>query len=460
MSIVYAMCVPHPPLIIPEVGKGQEKGIQTTIDSYEAVMKKAASFHPDLVIITSPHSIMYSDYIHISPGASARGDFGSFGVPQVQISCKYDEVFVKELSALCTDLGVPAGILGERHKELDHATMIPLYFLQHYIQGFKVVRIGISGLSPLMHYRFGQAIRKISDDLGRKVVFIASGDLSHKLKEDGPYGYASEGPQFDSDITQAFESGDFMRFLTFSPDFCEEAAECGLRSFQIMAGALDRTSVISHLYSYEGPFGVGYGVAGFELHGFDASRDIGDQYEVKRRKELQKIKEQEDAYVQLARFTIEHYIKEGIKPHMPSHPQEMDERQAGVFVTLHKEGALRGCIGTFQPTTSSIAEEIMQNAISACARDPRFPPVEEDELEDLIYSVDVLGEVEDIDDINALDPQRYGVIVTSGMKRGLLLPDLEGVDTVMKQVDIARNKAGIHEGEPIQLARFEVVRHT
>ena len=251
-----------------------------------------------------------------------------------------------------------------------------------------------------------------------------------------------------------------MRFLTFSPDFCEEAAECGLRSFQIMAGALDRTSVISHLYSYEGPFGVGYGVAGFELHGFDASRDIGDQYEVKRRKELQKIKEQEDAYVQLARFTIEHYIKEGIKPHMPSHPQEMDERQAGVFVTLHKEGALRGCIGTFQPTTSSIAEEIMQNAISACARDPRFPPVEEDELEDLIYSVDVLGEVEDIDDINALDPQRYGVIVTSGMKRGLLLPDLEGVDTVMKQVDIARNKAGIHEGEPIQLARFEVVRHT
>ena len=460
MSIMYAACVPHPPLIIPEVGKGEQLGIQTTIDSYEAVMKRAASFAPELVIITSPHATTYLDYLHISPGVHAQGDFGQFRASQVKIETEYDEEFVRQLSDRCREKGIPAGTQGERNPELDHATMIPLYFLHHYLKDFKVVRIGISGLSSLTHYRFGQAIQETVEKLGRKAVFIASGDLSHKLKTDGPYGYAKEGPIFDQEITEAFANGDFMRFMTFAPAFCDKAAECGLRSFIIMAGALDSRKVTSHLYSYEGPFGVGYGVAEFLPEGMDSSRNIGDQYEALMVKQAEENQEKEDPYVRLARQTITHFVShQSEKIDISDCPQEMRTRKAGVFVSLHEDGQLRGCIGTFRPTTECIAEEIMQNAVSACSEDPRFPSVEEEELDRLVYSVDVLGDVEPVKDIRELDPKRYGVIVSCGGRRGLLLPDLEGVDTVAEQIDIARRKGGISEDEPLTIQRFEVVRH-
>jgi len=133
--------------------------------------------------------------------------------------------------------------------------------------------------------------------------------------------------------------------------------------------------------------------------------------------------------------------------------------RAGVFVSLKLDGSLRGCIGTISPTTASIADEIIRNAISAGTEDPRFPPVSEDELPRLIYSVDVLGEAEKIESLDELDPVRYGVIVTKGHRRGLLLPNLEGVDTAEEQVSIALRKAGISPNENYQLERFEVVRH-
>jgi AmmeMemoRadiSam system protein A len=137
----------------------------------------------------------------------------------------------------------------------------------------------------------------------------------------------------------------------------------------------------------------------------------------------------------------------------------MMEERAGVFVSLKKHGQLRGCIGTIGPTCPCIADEIIQNAISAGTKDPRFNPIKENELDDIVYSVDVLGKPEPVDDISQLDVIRYGVIVSYGYKRGLLLPNLEGVDTVEQQIDIARQKAGIGRDEPYTLERFEVVRH-
>ena len=134
-------------------------------------------------------------------------------------------------------------------------------------------------------------------------------------------------------------------------------------------------------------------------------------------------------------------------------------RRAGTFVSLHKGGQLRGCIGTIAATTGSVAEEILQNAVSACSRDPRFPPVAPDELSRLEISVDVLGDLEPVDSPDQLDVKRYGVVVSHGMKRGLLLPNLDGVDTVEDQIDIARRKGGIGSSEPYRLERFEVVRH-
>jgi len=171
-------------------------------------------------------------------------------------------------------------------------------------------------------------------------------------------------------------------------------------------------------------------------------------------------KKEESIYVKLARGTIENYIKQGkiITPPLGL-PEEMINQKAGVFVSLKKKGNLRGCIGTFIPTQENIAQEIIKNAISAAVDDPRFSSVNVSELKDLSISVDVLSAPEEVKDISQLDPKKYGVIVSSGYKKGLLLPDLEGVDTVEYQTDIAKRKAGIYPGEKVKLYRFEVKRY-
>ncbi len=460
MSVVAAFAVPHPPIILPEVGHGEERKIQKTVDAYRAAMRRAAEFRPETVVVTSPHTVMYADYFHISPGTGAEGDFEQFGAPQVRLKAEYDTEFVEALSELCGEQKIPAGTFGERSRALDHATMIPLRFLGEFASGFRVVRIGLSGLSPLTHYRLGQCIAQTAEKLGRRVVFVASGDLSHKLKEDGPYGFAPEGPEFDRLATEALGNGDFLRLLELDPDLCESAAECGLRSFWIMAGALDRKKVKSSLLSYEGPFGVGYGVASFEILEEDEARNFGDRFRAAELKRLAERKKSEDPFVRLARLSLETYVKTGKYAQIPDGlPDELTKERAGAFVSLKKGGVLRGCIGTFEPTQESLAEEVLRNAVSAAVHDPRFDPVTEGELPELVYSVDVLNRPEPIDSPEQLNVKRYGVIVQSGARRGLLLPDLAGVDTVEEQISIARRKAGIGPEEPVRLWRFEAVRH-
>jgi AmmeMemoRadiSam system protein A len=161
--------------------------------------------------------------------------------------------------------------------------------------------------------------------------------------------------------------------------------------------------------------------------------------------------------VKLAKGTVESYVRKGKVPKPRKLTPEMRE-QAGVFVSLHKHGQLRGCIGTFEPKEKNVAEEIIANAINSSTEDPRFPPVTASELDDLEYSVDILTKPEPVTDISQLDHKEYGVIVESDWKKGLLLPDLEGVDSVEEQIAICRLKAGILAGEPIKLYRFQVRR--
>ncbi len=163
--------------------------------------------------------------------------------------------------------------------------------------------------------------------------------------------------------------------------------------------------------------------------------------------------------VKLARDTIEAYVKTGKTISLPSHLTDEMKGMAGAFVSIKKHGDLRGCIGTFSPTQPNIASEVIQNAISAATRDPRFPPVTPEELDSLDISVDVLTEPEKIASPDELDPKRYGVIVTKGWKKGLLLPDIEGVDTVEEQIYIAKRKAGISPDEEADMERFEVKRY-
>lgn len=496
MSILTGFMLPHPPLIIPDIGRGKEQEIQNTIDAYHKAAQELATLRPETILLLSPHQTMYADYFHISPGRSARGDFGQFGAKQVCMEVSYDTEFVTYLGGIAGSHNLHAGTLGERDKKLDHGTMVPLWFVNQYYTEYRLVRIGLSGFPLTAHYRLGQCIREVAEMLGRKAVIIASGDLSHRLKEDGPYGYRKEGPQYDARIMDVMERGAFGELFSFSESFCETAAECGHRSFTIMAGAFDRTSLDVERLSYEGPFGVGYGICTFHVRGMergcsmkeatsmeethstqekhsmenmhsienapstDETRNFLEQFEAREKKRLCVQQAKEDPYVKLARHTIETWLRTGELPRVPEElPGELYSRRAGAFVSLKEDGRLRGCIGTTRAVQGSLAEEIMHNAVSACSQDPRFSPVELWEAERLTITVDVLGDTQRISSPDELDVKRYGVIVTKGGRRGLLLPNLEGVDTVEQQIAIAKQKAGISEQEKVALERFEVVRH-
>ena len=460
MGIIAGFMVPHPPMIVPEIGRGSEEQVRATIEAYERVSDEIASLEPETVVITSPHSIMYADYFHISPGSGAKGSFASFRAPGVKFDERYDEELVKEICRLADAEDFPAGTAGERDPELDHGTMVPLWFIRNKFKDGRIVRIGLSGLPLIDHYRLGQIIQKAADNTGRRVVMVASGDLSHKLQDYGPYGFAKEGPEYDERIMDVMGRAAFGELFDFDEGFCDRAAECGHRSFVIMAGAFDGYAVKAEKLVHQDVTGVGYGICTFYSAGKDGSRCFLDARLTKIEKEIEDRHAGSDEYVKLAYASVEAYVSRREKISVPEGlPEDLTGRRAGAFVSIHEHGALRGCIGTIGPTRASLAEEIIANAISASTRDPRFSPIKPEELPWLEISVDVLGEPEDIDSKDMLDVKRYGVIVTSGRKRGLLLPDLDGVDTVDQQIDIARQKAGIHKFEKYSLQRFEVIRH-
>ncbi|MBR1628605.1 MAG: AmmeMemoRadiSam system protein A [Lachnospiraceae bacterium] len=444
MSIVAGYIVPHPPIAVAEIGRGREREIQPTLDSFEKIAKDIARIRPDTIVLTSPHSILYRDYFHVSPGRAATGDFGGFGVSQVSITVSYDTEFSDAIDTICNQRSFPAGVLGEQDKTLDHGTLVPLYFIRKQYTDFSLVRIGLSGLPLQTHHAFGRILSEISEKLGRRTVFVASGDLAHCQKEDGPYGYRPEGPEYDKKLMNALESGDLEKLLTFDETLLDRSMECGHRSFCILAGALSDKLYQTKTYSHEATFGVGYGFASFHVEGAKKMNTHSTK----------------DPYVELARNTIETYVKTKEIYEPPTRWDEMEQTRAGAFVSIHSHGMLRGCIGTFLPTQDTLTDEIIQNAISASTRDPRFAPISANELPFLDIHVDILSEPEPIDSENLLDAKRYGVIVAHGIKRGLLLPDLDGVDTPAQQIEICKQKAGIHPDETdLELFRFEVVRH-
>jgi AmmeMemoRadiSam system protein A/AmmeMemoRadiSam system protein B len=457
MSIIASFMVPHPPLILPEVGRGGEKQIETTKEAYEQIAKDIADLNPETIIISSPHAPYYSDYFYVSTGHIGKGNFSNFGASEVSFEEEYDEELINEIINLSEEKNFPSGGIN-KETPLDHGTMVPLYFIRKKLPKTKIVVVGLSSLPLADNYEFGKIIQTAVNNLNRKVVFVASGDLSHKLQTYGPYGFAPEGPEYDEKIIKTMSNANFNELLEYDEVFLDKAAECGHRSFTIMAGALDGIAVKPEFLIHEDVTGVGYGICKFYPEGENKERCFLDKY-LKEQEEI--IKNQNtDAYVNLARLTIEKYIKENIIIDIPDNlPKELLDNKAGVFVSIHKLGTLRGCIGTIMPTTKCIASEIISNAISASTHDTRFNPITEDELKYLDINVDVLKEPEDITSEDELDVKKYGVIVSTEYKRGLLLPNLDGIDSVKQQIAIAKRKGNIKDDEEIKLQRFEVIRH-
>lgn len=275
MAFAAAAMVPHPPLIVPQVGRGQEKQIRPTADACRAAMRLLLQHKPQTVVLISPHAPAYQDYLQIAGGAGAQGSLAQFGAPQVQFSIVYDQQVAELTNALAARQGLAAGTQGEGPAALDHASLVPLYFLQEARREktqdagkigessdfpFSFVRVGISGLPLSDHYRLGQLIAQAAQQLGRRWAVIASGDLSHYLKKDGPYGLRPEGAQYDSQVMDIMARGDFAALLSMPPALRERAGECGHRSFVVMAGCLHDIPVRAQRLSYQDVTGVGYGV--------------------------------------------------------------------------------------------------------------------------------------------------------------------------------------------------------
>lgn len=450
-KIIGTFIFPHPPIMVEEVGKEETEKTKISIEGALKASERIAGIKPDTIVIITPHGTLLKDAMTISSDEKLEGSFCQFGASAVKLDFENDLELVDRImekadkeGAFCIPMhesvkrnyGIDAG--------LDHGAMVPLYFLTKKYKGFRLVHITYSFLSKEQHYGLGIAIRDAVSEMDRKVVVIASGDLSHRLKPGAPAGYNPSGSEYDKKYMEIVKAGDVKSFFSIPESLREDAGECAYNSTLVLMGCLDGFSIKGEILSYEGPFGVGYLIAELHTTGkMESSRDLTL-----------------DPYVKLAIDALGAYVTEGKKISVPEDlNDEMLSRRAGVFVSLKKYGELRGCIGTIRPTTGNVAAEIIQNAISAGTEDPRFLPVQEEELSKLDYSVDVLGEPEPIESKEQLDVEKYGVIVRSGYKTGLLLPNLEGVDTVSNQVDIALKKAGIRKGDSYNMERFRVIRH-
>lgn len=470
MSYSCAYLTPHPPIIIKEIGRGEERKIQKTINSMIEISKKISEIKPDTIIVITPHGPLFSDGIAILYEKYLYGNFHNFGEYSIEVSKNNDIEFIDSLKTiLMKEYGINGALIdkktanhfGTTHN-LDHGTLVPLNFIDKNYSNYNLVSITYGLLSYQDLYKVGMAINKVMESSNKKYVFIASGDLSHRLKDSGPYDFNEKGPEFDKLIIEKLVNKNTIDIISMDPDFCEEAGECGKRSIDILLGTLDGYSYRVNKLSYEGPFGVGYGVVEF----FDFKKDSESLLLKIKKSREDYVKDQidgEDTFVKLARETIEEYVRNNKRLNFKkSNYNEIDELKdirKGVFVSIKDSGGLRGCIGTFLATKENIGEEIIENAISASMRDPRFPEIEEIELDDLIITVDVLSKPVKVKDIDELDPKKYGVIVSCGYRKGLLLPDLKGIDTVGKQLEIALNKAGITKDEKYSIEKFEVERH-
>ncbi len=461
MPLLDAYVLPHPPIAIPAIGRGEEKKMHTTLNAFEVVARRIAKLKPDVVVIVSPHATAYADYFHIAHNKPTEGTFAPFGAPHVRVPITLNDAMAQHIEEAYQRANIAGGMLESRPGEVDHGTLVPLYFIEQHYPGVEVVLLSVSGMSLIDHYEAGCAIGNALREAPQRVVFVASGDLSHRLKADGPYGFDPAGPRFDAYVINALRAGDFAALLTVDSGLAHRAGECGLKSMVMVSGVCDGRAVDTEVLSYEGPFGVGYAVASITPRGPDDHRCFGDRVRDAEKKRLAARERRASTPVMLAKAAIEAHV-------LQRQPRDVLRRQipaylrkpAPAFVTLRLFGALRGCVGTTSPSTPSLAEEVARNAVAAATRDARFPSVREDELPWLEIKVDVLVGFTSVQSTDSLDPKHDGIIVTAGKRCGVLLPDIEGIDTTEQQMAVARKKAGIKDGESVKLTRFSVKRYT
>jgi MEMO1 family protein len=439
--LVFSGIAPHPPIMVPEVGRESIAGVRRSIEAMARLTERLIASGAKTVILISPHAPLEIDSFVAYEGPELYGDFANFHSPETIVSAPVDGELLEAITTVAAKENYRVSTLPDT--DLDHGTAVPLYFLLRNGWQGKVIALGYSFLSNEDHLRFGRCIKSAVDSLGRPVAFIASGDLSHRLAPQAPAGFNPNAHVFDERVVAALRANDPQAIVDIDYNLRKIAGECGYRSMLVAIGAGTDLPLSCEVMNYEAPFGVGYLVA-----------------QMVNQRRGPKAEDLSDDLPGLARVAVETFIRRGEIVRPPPDAGDLLLTRAPCFVSLKTlAGELRGCIGTIESSKDTLAQEIIANAISAAMNDPRFDPVREDELPNLHYSVDVLRPAEETV-FEKLDPAKFGVIVddqNSG-RRGLLLPDIPGVETAEQQVEIATRKAGIPRDTPVKLWRFKVDR--
>lgn len=425
-----AVLMPHAPILVPDVGRGREQEAAATVEAMRRAAERVLSGGPELVVIISPHAPRHRGAFGVSGGARLRGDFGQFGAENAALETAVAEGFVRRLRERSREAEVrveevvfPQG--------LDHGTLVPLWFLQE--AGWKgpaaVISLPSEEDAPVAV--LAAPLREAAS--GAHVAIVASGDMSHRLKPGAPAGFHPRAAEFDRTFLDLLCSRPGA-IQEIDPTLRELAAEDVVASTELALAAVGGEDPCE-VFSYEGPWGVGYAVA--DLRPCATAWAAGGEH-----------------LPAVARAAIADALGAGA----PALPRLPAGRRAGVFVTLRSPaGELRGCIGSIEPRERDLPSETWRNAREAALRDPRFPPVSAAELSSLRITVSVLHPPEVVASEAELDPRRFGVIVSAGRwKRGLLLPGIRGIDSPSEQLRIAKQKAGLAPHDPVTIQRFRV----
>lgn len=467
MSIVAAYVVSHPPLR----GRTPERADAARASgAVREVACRIGAHAPETVVVACPHAPRFLDCFHLSTGEAALAAAGAWRV--FPNAVRYDGALVARVAACARKHAVPICGSGMGDVRLDRATSSVLALLGGALEGARIVRVGVSSLSPETHRALGRCIAEAARDLGRKCVFVAIGSLG--CDRGGAFEGVRAKPRaaarpealvFAREAAALLDAGDLEGFLSVDPALAEAAGACLLGPLQIMAGALEGAPFTHELLDGAAPARAERIAGAFEVRGAQgdgavpspidaatAAREVAGSHV---------LRAESDPYAALARKSVEGLARSGGPIDRPEHlPSELLDERAGVFVSLCDRAGLRGRAGTFEPVTGCVADEIMRNAASAAAGGARFARVRPCELGGLTYAVDVLRPPLPVASAAELDPARWGVAVSKGRRRGVALPGLEGVAAAWEQVAIAKRSAGIDPADDdVELARFETVRH-
>ena len=446
--IVFAGLMPHAPILVPGVGRERLAEVAATVQAMVTVSSHAMAAQADTVVLISPHSPRQPGAFGIWQTRRLCGSLEMFGSPEDSVDLPLDRAFAERLQTAAGRRGLRTWrITGE---PLDHGAMVPLCYLVSAGWKGPTVILSLNDTADGGCDELGETIAATAQELNRRTAIIASGDMSHRLTPSAPCGYHPDAHRFDETFIALLRKGAFRDIRRIDATLQEVAAQDVADSTTVALAATGYRTDGHVVLSYEGPFGVGYGVAILFEPEDSNRRDVSTKETAG--KTLSRFAD----LPAVARCAVETQFRDGSETPRDRAAGELTERH-GIFVTLRTDqGELRGCRGSLQPMESDLVQETWRNAVATAFHDHRFPPVRAEDLPHLRYSVTVLGKMEPVTSPEGLDPAIYGVLVSAADGReGLLLPAIAGIDSVEQQLAIARNKAGIAPDEWIGIRRFK-----